>query len=535
MSRIQPPPPLVIRTVNAGLYEGFNPIVAAIAKALAMAIVLLLITFPQGSSDAIAAVRQHSLSWFAAWYVYLLAAFVVFCVALVFTPKAGRMKLGSDNAIPEHSTQSWLAMMFCAGIGVGVLVFSVSEPMSHYLANPDLMNGRVSSDSIDTVASSLRFTYLHWGFSAWACYAVIGLALGLACHRLGNPLTMRSALAPLFGKRLEGTLGHAIDVIAILAIIAGITTTIVLGLEQIISGLSILTGSHFFSDNAGNAPLTALLTALVIAIAIAIGSITSGIERGVKWTSHLGIALSFGLLMVFITFGGGTRVIGLFWSAASTYLRDLPGLMSTVYDGNVASEAAQSNWQGTWTIFYWAWWIAFAPFVGLFLARISKGRTVREFILGAMLGPTAMCFIWFAGTGGSALLLELEGGANGVIADAEHAFRIYAAVDFMLSPTTATVTKAVISLLFLVLIVASSTAAILAIKSIGAAGSDRSETSFHSLSWAVVIASVAGAVMTVGGVSAIRDFMIAGAVPFSGIMAFMLISTCKMLRDDAQN
>jgi choline-glycine betaine transporter len=281
--------------------------------------------------------------------------------------------------------------------------------------------------------------------------------------------------------------------------------------------------------------LTALLVALVIAIAIAIGSISSGIERGVKWTSQLGITLSFGLLVVFVVFGGGTAVIGLFVESASGYLRDLPSLIFTVYDADLAVEADQSAWQGTWTIFYWAWWIAFAPFVGLFLARISKGRTVREFILGAMLGPTAMCFIWFAGTGGSVLLLELESGTNGVIANTEHAFRIYAAVELMLSPTTATVVKAVISLLFLVLIVASSTAAILAIKSIGAAGTERSETTFHSLSWAVIIASVAGAVMAVGGVGAIRDFMIAGAVPFSAIMALMLISICKMLREDGQN
>ena len=341
---------------------------------------------------------------------------------------------------------------------------------------------------------------------------------------------MRSAVSPLFGKRLDGSIGHAIDIISILAIISGITTTIVLGLEQICSGLSVLTGSPFFADATGNPPLTALLTALVVSTSVAIASVVSGIERGVKWTSQIGIILAFGVLLVFVVFGGGMRVFSVVADGTLAYVRNLPTQITTLYDPATSNVTkAQRTWQGEWTIFYWAWWIAFAPFVGLFLARISRGRTIREFIIGAMLGPTAMCFVWFAGTGGSALLLELDGSADGSILSAEHAFRIYETVDVMLSPGMAIVLKAVLVFLFLVLIVASSTAAIIAIKSIGAAGGDFAETPSHSILWAFVIAAITGAVMAVGGVRSIRDFMIVGAVPFSLIMALMLISVLIMI------
>ncbi|MFN3973506.1 MAG: BCCT family transporter [Gemmobacter sp.] len=374
----------------------------------------------------------------------------------------------------------------------------------------------------------MRFTFLHWGFSAWACYAVVGLALGLACHAHGQPLTMRSALVPLFGRRLEGSLGHSVDIVSILAIVAGITTTIVLELEQICPGLSMVTGSPFFADTAGNPPLVAPLTALVVAIAVAISSTLSGVDRGVKWISKVGVTAAFGMLVAFLLAMPDPRLAGILVDGLWTYLKTLPAEMFTVYVGEESViSAVQAEWQADWTIFYWAWWIAFAPFVGLFLARISRGRTLREFILGAMIGPTAMSFVWFAVIGGSALLLEADGTASGRIVAAPHAFRIYETVRLLFAGPAATFMNVAIAVLFLLLIVTSSTAAIIAIKSIGAAGGMLSETPAHSLIWAVAIAAIAGAVMSVGGVQYVRDVMIIAAVPFSGIMALMLVSVLR--------
>lgn len=521
---------LCIHTVEGGLYKGFNPTVALSAKLAILVLVIGLIGFPTAAATFTESLRDMTLWFFASWYVYLLGVFVVFCILLALHPISARIKMGRHGDIPEHSTQSWLAMMFCAGIGVGILAFSVSEPISHFTTNPDIIAGLVPAASDETFSSALRFTYLHWGFSAWGCYAVTGLALGLACHSHGQPLTMRSALVPLFGRALEGPLGHLVDIISILAIIAGVTTTIVLGLEQICSGLSLLTGSPFFADHAGDPPLVALLTALVVAIGVAISSIISGVDRGVKWVSNAGVMAAFGVLIVFLIAKPDLRLLGILADGTWTYLKTLPTQMFTVYgsDGSTVA-SAQAEWQSKWTVFYWAWWIAFAPFVGLFLARISRGRTLREFILGAMIGPAAMCFIWFSVIGGSALLLEADGTAGGRIIAAPHAFRVYETISLMFDGPWATLMKAAIALLFLLLIVATSTAAIIAIKSIGAAGGTLSETPTHSLIWALAIAAISGAVMSVGGVQSVRDVMIVAAVPFSGIMALMLVSVLRLI------
>ena len=520
--------PLDIQTVENGFYRGFNPVVAISTKILIMGFVVLLIALPEKAGQILFMLKGVTLSVFAAWYIYLLAAFVVFCLVLVALPVSARVRLGPDNAVPEHSTTAWLSMMFCAGIGIGILVFSVSEPLSNFQTNPDIMAGLVAAETAATVPSAMRFVYLHWGLSAWGTYAIIGLALGLACHRYGQPMTMRSALVPLFGHRLEGFFGHVVDVLSLLAIITGITTTIALGLEQILSGLSTLTGSPLFADQFGNPPLTALLTVLVVAISVAIASIISGPHRGVKWISQTGILLAFSVFLIFVVFGGKFQVLNVFATSAWAYVAQLPSAITALYPSGPAGD-----WQGDWTIFYWAWWIAFAPFVGLFLAQISYGRTLREFILGAMLAPTAMCFAWFAGTGGSALLMELDGRAGGRILEAEHAFRIYAAIQVMLAPFAANLVNGLLVLLFLLLVVASTTAAVIAIKSIGAAGSSHGESPFHSFLWAVVIAAITGAVMAVGGVDSIRDLMIVGAVPFSFIMALMLVAIVFMVRDAA--
>jgi choline-glycine betaine transporter len=192
--------PLAIKTVTSGFYRGFNPVVSISAKVLVSCLVIGLIAFPTGSENMLAVLKRVTLQLFGVWYIYLLAAFPVLCFGLALLPASGRIVLGQPGDSPEHSTKSWLAMMFCAGIGVGILVFSVSEPISHLIQNPDIIDGTVAAMSSDALSSSLSFVFLHWGFSAWGTYAVVGLGLGLACHRFGHPMTMRSALAQMLGR-----------------------------------------------------------------------------------------------------------------------------------------------------------------------------------------------------------------------------------------------------------------------------------------------------------------------------------------------
>mgnify|MGYP001821871342 CR=1 FL=1 len=527
----EPPLPhvLSIQTVQQGIYQGFNVIVALSAKCIVLALVAFLILAPEFSSLSIDWLTDLTLHWFAKWYNGLLSALLAFMAIIICLPVSGRVRLGPEGSRPEHGRTAWLAMVFCAGIGGGILAFSVSEPVSHFTNNPDIISGDVAAISRDAVISSLKYTYLHWGFSAWACYALVGLVLGLTCHRHGQPLTMRSSLAPLFGKRMEGAAGNLIDTISILAIVSGITTTITLGLEQICSGISEVTGSAYFASKAGDPTITGLLSVLVIAISVAIASLLTGVNRGVKWVSDIGILLAFGILIVFVISGSSSRTVGLLYEGTIEYLKLLPG-QAILYDATLSPRSQmQRDWQNEWTLFYWAWWIAFAPFVGLFLTKISRGRTVREFLIGAVLAPTTMCFVWFAGIGGSALLLELDGIAGGSVLSAGHAFRIYEAMDHMLTPGMALALKSALVLLFLLLVVASTTAAIMAIKFIGCAGSDRSKAPVHTILWACVIAAFAAAVLAIGGVEAVRDMMIISALPFSGIMALMIISTVRML------
>ncbi|MGP6086298.1 BCCT family transporter [Antarctobacter jejuensis] len=527
--------PLRIRTVRTGIYKGFSPAVAMTAKSLVLFMVILLLFLPDTCAIVLETLTKFTLSRFAGWYVYLTAAFVLFIFVIACLPVSGRVRLGPDGERPSIGTTGWLAMMFCSGVGTGILVFSVSEPLSHFANNPEILSGEIAPGSRAAMISALRYVFLHWGLSAWCGYALTGLALGLACHRFGHPLTMRSVVSPLLGRKLEGPLGHVIDILAILAILTGIATTIVFALEQICTGLAELTGNPFFADALGNPTFAALLMTLVLAVAMTIASITSGLDRGVKWVSQIGILMAFVVMLIFAFFGVGTDAFGIFAQTSLGYVSALPAQVVTLYDPAASTVQAQQRiWQEGWTVFYWSWWIAFAPFVGLFLARVSRGRTVREFILGSVLCPTVMCFVWFSVTGGSAVSLELDGTAAGRLLTAEHAFRIYKTIDLIMPQVLAVPTKGALVLLFLILCVASSTAAIIAIKSIGAAGSALGETRLHSTLWAVVIAAVTGAVIAVGGLASCRNLMIMGALPFSMIMALMIPSVLMMLRTGEQ-
>jgi choline-glycine betaine transporter len=522
---------LTIRTIRSGFYQGFNPVVAMTAKFVVACLALAIVLAPN-SGQMLAAITDATLGAFAGWYNGLLALVLVVVVGIALLPVSGRVRLGRDDEAPAIGRLGWLSMMFCSGIGTGILVFSVSEPISHFIENPKIIGGSVAAGSEAAIPVAMGYVFLHWGFTAWACYAIVGLSLGLACFRFGQPLTMRSALVPLFGRRLAGWPGHLIDIVSILAIIFGTTTTIVLGLEQVCTGFARVFGTSPspVAGAADSAPLTALLTALVVAIASAIAAITSGIERGVKWTSQTGILLAFAILVVFAIFGAGSRAIPVLLGGLGEYLSALPGQILSLEDPALSSVAHQQrDWQEAWTIFYWAWWIAFAPFVGLFLARVSRGRTVREFILGAVLCPAIVCFVWFATIGGSALLAETDGTSGGRLVETAHAFRIYEAVDLLMPASVAEIITVLLVFLFLVLVVASSTAAILGIKSIGAGGSVLGETKLHSSLWAIVIATLTGSVVAAGGTTAIRGAMMVGALPFSAIIALMIPSALRML------
>ncbi len=531
-------PPLTnlpIETAESGFYTGFNQIVAVGSKILIGLLILWAAVWSEQAGNVLKSIRAAVDANTGAWYMYVMAFYIVVCLALAIWPATGRLMLGRPGDKPEFSRFSWFSMMFGAGIGIGMLTYATGEPIYHFGTNPDVIQGFTEGSAADNVRAAYKWSFLHWGFSAWGCYAIVGLSLSFFAYSRGLPLTIRSGLAPLFGKTLSGPLGHIIDIVSVIATILGVSVTIGYGVSQFASGMFNITGANWMMNAEGSPTVGAMLFSLVVVMFCSTLSALSGVGKGIKWLSNINMGLSFFILAFFLVFGStffGLKalIVGM-WD----YVLALPMMSLTVWtgDGNAESVASKlAGWQGGWTIFYWAWWIAFAPFVGLFLARISKGRTVREYVLGAMIVPSVMCFVWFAIVGGTAIDLTLNGGAGDAITGAGLSSQLFAMINFMLSPGMATAMSVVIVVLLLTYLVTSADSAVLIINTIAAAGDARQKPRVHIVVWGAALTLVIGVLLVAGGLSAINTAMIIAALPFSAVMALMGISLFKALIRD---
>jgi choline/glycine/proline betaine transport protein len=537
---IKPPvTDLPIRVAKSGFYRGFTKDVTITAKILVGGLILWAIAFPDQAASVLGTMNSIILASFNYWYVYSVAFFLILCFVLALWPTAGRMKLGVEEDEPEFTNFSWFSMMFGAGIGIGMLTFATAEPMYHFAANPATIQGTTEGSTAGNVRDAYIWSFTHWGLAAWACYAIVGLALAFFSYRRGLPLTIRSALTPIFGQKLSGPIGHVVDIVAVVATVLGVAQTLGFGVEQFISGLSrIGFGDWLYSVNeAGERSSSTLgiIFALVIIMGASTLSALSGVGKGIKWLSNINMGLSFFVLAFFLLFGStffGAQalVLGIF-----DYLVSIPGNIFTVWaaDGTETGDAL-AGWQGGWTIFYWAWWIAFAPFVGVFLARISKGRTIREYVLGAMMIPAVMCFVWFALVGGTAIDLELTGVADGAIAGAGQADQLFAMLSVMLSDGLAYIMSVVVVILLLTYLVTSADSAVLIINTINAAGDEGPKARPHILFWGAALAFVVGGLILAGGLGAIQTAMVIGALPFSLVMVLMGLSLIRAIYKDGQ-
>lgn len=533
---IKPPlTDLPISTASSGFYEGFNTIVTIGSKLLVGLLIIWAAAFPENAGAALSALNGFLLGAFGTWYIYVMAFYLITCLALALWPATGRIRLGLDGEAPEFSTFSWFSMMFGAGIGIGMLTYSTGEPIYHFSINPDVITGLVAAESAEVVRSAFKWSFLHWGLTAWGCYALTGLALAFFSYRRGLPLTIRSGLTPLFGSSLTGPLGHAIDIVAVIATVLGVAVTIGFGVSQFASGFYNITGADWLMQEDGTTPSnTAMILSLVVVMGLSTLSALSGVGKGIKWLSNMNMGLTFFFLAFLLVFGSTLFSLTALFVGIGDYLGALPAMMFTVWhaDGTETGDALAA-WQGGWTIFYWAWWIAFAPFVGLFLARISRGRTLREYVMGAMIVPSVMCFIWFAMAGGTAMDLELNGGANRAILDAGLSSQLFATVNQLLSPALAVVMSALLVVLLLTYLVTSADSAILIINTINAAGDETPKGKVHILVWGAALTLVISVLLVAGGLSAIQTAMIIGALPFSFVLALMGIALIKALIRDA--
>jgi choline/glycine/proline betaine transport protein len=381
-----------------GFLKGLNPCVTLSSLLIVIVFVTYTVLY-QESAGALFDSLRSTITYYFSWYYILIAAgFLIFNGWLALGPY-GKVKLGSENDKPEYSYFSWFVMLFAAGQGIGLIFWSIAEPMFHFQGNPFSEGGTAEAAGV-----AMRISFFHWGLHAWSIYCIVAICLAYAVHRRGMPLTIRSTLEPLLGDKIHGPLGNAADILAVFATIFGIATSLGLGVQQINAGLNFVFGTEI--------SVTTQLGLIAIITVVAIISVCTGVGKGIKLFSQLNFWLSL-MLMAFFFFWGPTRYLILlliqstgdyvanfipfsFWGGANT-------------QDPSAWESWKSSWQGWWTVFYWGWWISWAPFVGVFIARISKGRTIREFIFGVIMVPTIMTFVWLALFGGTALSIDLFG------------------------------------------------------------------------------------------------------------------------------
>ncbi|MFV0634504.1 BCCT family transporter [Demequina sp.] len=459
--------------------------------------------------DAIQSGIINSFGWY---YVLIAAAFVGFALVMGFS-RFGNITLGKDDDKPQFSMFSWFALLFAAGMGIGLVFYGVSEPLSHF-ANP---RPGVAGTSEQLAQQAMAQTFLHWGIHAWAIYIVVGLGIAYAVHRRGRPVSVRYALEPLLGDRIKGAWGNVIDVTAVVGTLFGVATSLGLGVLQISSGLEAV-------DIADPSTRTQIILIIVITI-VTIFSLVTGLQRGMKWLSNINLALAL-FLLLFVLFAGPTAfLMREFVQSIGVYIQDFIGLSFNV---SAFQGEAGEQWQASWTTFYWGWWISWAPFVGVFIARVSKGRTVREFVWGILMVPTFITMLWFSVLGGTALYRELYlgGGIVGADGAVDSNGSLFTMLEF-LPGSTALIIGAMV--LIAVFFVTSSDSGSLVLSMLTTGGNE-SPARWVRVFWACTTALVAIALLLSGGLSALQTAAIITALPFSFVMIGICLSTIKAFR-----
>jgi choline/carnitine/betaine transport len=524
---------VTITTRSSGFYEGFNPVVALAPKILVAALILWVGLSPSAAGQVLLEVQTWSTQNFGGWYVYVTAFYTIVCLALGIWPRTAHVKLGQIDEKPEFSMFTWLSMMFGAGIGIGMLTYSTAEPIFHFANNPDTIKGLTTGLDEDNVRNAYKWAMLHYGLTPWACYGVVGISLGYLSYNRGLPLTIRSALQPLFGRAMSGGFGHVVDIVAILATIVGLSVTIGYGVSQFASGLFNISGADWLVGEGGKPTLLAQLVGLILIISASCLSAMSGLQKGIKWLSNINMGLSVFLIAFFVLFGATFFALQTFFYAIWDYLIALPAMSTTVWQAaGTETSVALEGWQASWTIFYWAWWIAFAPFVGLFLARVSRGRTIREYVIGAMIIPSLICLVWFTFIGATAIDLELSGVAQGAIVNADISAQLFETINLILTPNMAVGLSVVIVVLLLTFLVTSADSGILIINTLASGGNQSQKQTKHVVIWGTLFSILIGVLLAAGGMDALRSVMIIGALPFSIVMALMAVSLVKTLVTD---
>ncbi len=445
---------------------------------------------------------QAGIADYTGWfYVLVMNVVLIFVVWLLFS-RFARVRLGGEDERPEFSTLSWFAMLFSAGMGIGLLFYGVAEPVLHFTSGSS--SGAASSEA---ARQAMQYTFLHWGLHPWAVYALVGLALAFSSFNYGQPLSIRTAFFPLLGERIHGAGGNAIDILATVATLFGVATSLGIGAQQVGAGLD-----HLFEIGQGPAHQVGVIAVITTFATI---SVVLGLHAGIRRVSQINVVLAVLLLLFVFALGPTLFLLDAFVENVGGYVQNLPALAtwSEAYEG--------TDWQNGWTVFYWAWWISWSPFVGMFIARVSRGRTVREFILGVLLIPTAVTFVWMTVFGNTALDVELNGVGGIATAVAQDVpLSLFVLLEgFPLAGVTSVLAIVVVVFFF----VTSSDSGSMVIDII-TAGGDPDPPIPQRLFWAILEGVVAAALLLGGGLVALQTATITIGLPFAVVLLLMAVS-----------
>ncbi|MBE9561422.1 MAG: BCCT family transporter [Proteobacteria bacterium] len=543
-----------------------NPTVALFSKAVIVIFVLFGGFWTETASKTFNTLKTNII-WGLNWYYIGVVAFFLFFVIWLMFSRYGNIRLGDDDERPQFGYFSWFAMLFSAGMGIGLVFYSIAEPIYHFQSNPFITEGLTP----EAAEAAMRITFLHWGLHPWAIYVIVGLSLAYFAYRKKLPLTIRSALYPIIGDKIYGPIGHAVDILAVFGTVFGLATSLGLGVQQMDTGLAhlfqydsystsekIAKDSYTLEKCSGIAeieqaactdlaateyikPFPYSLILIIVAVTIiATWSVVSGVGKGVKILSELNLVLSL-ILLVFLLFFGPTRYL------LNSFIQNIGDYLAALIPLSMWTDANKdTGWQSGWTTFYWAWWIAWSPFVGMFIARISRGRTIREFIIGVLLVPTSLAFLWLTVFGNTALYMELMHtvindagetvaaiGQAGIVeaVNSDVTIALYTTFEQMDVGIMSTFASAIATLLIASYFITSSDSATLVVCTILSVGNENPPIR-HRVFWGIGEGAVAGILLILGGLQALQTASITAALPFSFIILLMIYGLMKALKQE---
>lgn len=456
---------------------------------------------------------QQSLFANASWFYILAVALILLSVSFLGLSRYGDIKLGPDHSQPDFSYHSWFAMLFSAGMGIGLMFFGVAEPVMHYLSPPV-----GTPETVAAAKEAMRLTFFHWGLHAWAIYAVVALILAFFSYRHGLPLTLRSALYPIIGDKIYGPIGHAVDIFAVIGTVFGVATSLGYGVLQVNAGLN-----HLFGVPVNE---TVQVILIVVITALATLSVVSGLDKGIRILSELNLGLALLLLTLVLILGPTVLLLKSFVENTGGYLSELVSKTFNLY----AYEPKSSSWLGGWTLLYWGWWLSWSPFVGMFIARVSRGRTIREFVTGVLFVPAGFTLLWMTVFGNSAIHLIMTEGATDLARVVQQDVSL-ALFNFLEHFPFSNVLSFIAMAMVVVFFVTSADSGAMVVDTLASGGSSNTPI-WQRIFWAALMGIVAIALLLAGGLGALQTVTIASALPFSVILLISIYGLLKALRRD---